>query len=319
MRGLAFWTGAALVLAVSLAATRAIANEYWFFAGYVIVQFIILATAWNILGGYAGYVNFGSNAFFGLGVYSSVFMTKALGLPLWTHILLAACIGALLGFLTGLLTLRLRGIFYSIATVAVAIIIETFIVNWRFIGGAAGIQLARPPPLPMFDSYVKQLFFFATLMAIVAVAIARYIETSWVGRGLRAIRDDEVAADCCGVPTLKLKLFACVVSGAMMSAAGAPSAMYLSFADPTSAFNLNYSVSALAMSLIGGTASWIGPVLGAILLATTQQVLTVTISSEINVLVLGVLLVLFVVLAPDGILGLFRRRRPSGAAAGGKP
>jgi branched-chain amino acid transport system permease protein len=92
-----------------------------------------------------------------------------------------------------------------------------------------------------------------------------------------------------------------------MCAAGAPAAMYLQFADPASAFNLNYSVSALAMSLIGGTAHWAGPIIGAILLSTTQQLLTVTISSEVNVLVLGLMLVLFVVGAPEGIIGLIRR------------
>ena len=105
----------------------------------------------------------------------------------------------------------------------------------------------------------------------------------------------------------KTTLINCI-SGALMCAAGAPAAMYLQFADPASAFNLNYSVSALAMSLIGGTSHWLGPVLGAILLATTQQLLTVTISSEINVLVLGIMLVLFVVGAPKGIIGLLRPR-----------
>ena len=92
-----------------------------------------------------------------------------------------------------------------------------------------------------------------------------------------------------------------------MCAAGAPAAMYLQYADPSSAFNLNYSVSVLAMSLIGGTAHWMGPILGAILLGVTQQYLAVTISSEVNVLVLGVMLVLFVVAAPEGIIGLIRR------------
>ncbi|MDO9060127.1 MAG: branched-chain amino acid ABC transporter permease, partial [Bradyrhizobium sp.] len=101
----------------------------------------------------------------------------------------------------------------------------------------------------------------------------------------------------------------CVISGALMCAAGAPGAMYLQYADPSSAFNLNYSVSTLAMSLIGGTAHWAGPVIGAILLGVTQQLLTVTISSEVNVLVLGVMLVLFVVAAPEGIIGLIRKVR----------
>jgi branched-chain amino acid transport system permease protein len=158
-----------------------------------------------------------------------------------------------------------------------------------------------------FDSYVKMLFVVQALLVVVAVAVARYIQNSWIGRGLKALRDDEVAAECTGVPTLKLKLLACVLSGALMAAAGAPNAMYLQFADPSSAFNLNYSVSALAMSLIGGTAHWLGPVLGAILLGVTQQLLTVTISSELNVLLLGLMLVLFVVAAPQGIIGLLAR------------
>jgi branched-chain amino acid transport system permease protein len=153
------------------------------------------------------------------------------------------------------------------------------------------------------------LFVGSAVMVVIAVALARFIQRSWIGHGLQALRDDELAAECTGVPTLRLKLLACVISGALMCAAGAPNAMYLSFADPASAFNLNYSISALAMALIGGTAHWIGPVLGALLLGATQQLLTVTISSEVNVLVLGLMLVLFVVGAPEGLLGLYRRAR----------
>ena len=144
------------------------------------------------------------------------------------------------------------------------------------------------------------LFFVQALLVVLAVAISRYIQNSWIGRGLQALRDDELAAECTGVPTLRLKVLACVISGALMCAAGAPAAMYLQYADPSSAFNLNYSVSVLAMSLIGGTAHWAGPIVGAIVLGSTQQLLTVTISSEVNVLVLGVMLVLFVVAAPEG-------------------
>jgi len=156
---------------------------------------------------------------------------------------------------------------------------------------------------------VQMLFFVQALLVVLAVAVARYIQNSWIGRGLQALKDDELAAECTGVPTLRLKLLACMISGALISAGGAPAAMYLSFANPDSAFNLNYSVSVLAMALIGGTSHWIGPVLGAVLLASTQQYLAVTISSEINLLVLGVMLVLFVVAAPKGIIGLVSRVR----------
>jgi len=307
MRALPFMIGVAVFLAAAMAAAFVIRNEYVFFAGFVILQFIVLATAWNILGGYAGYVNFGTSAFFGIGVYTAVALLKYAGAPLYLQILAAAAVGAVLGFLVGLLTLRLRGIFFSIATVAITIIAETLITNWKFVGGATGVQLLRPPPTAPFDSYIKMLFVVAAVLVVIAITLARYVQVSGIGRGLRAVRDDEIAAECSGVPTLSLKLQACALSGALMCAAGAPSAMYLQFADPVSAFNLNYSVSALAMSLIGGTSHWIGPVIGAILLASTQQLLTVTISSEVNVLVLGVMLVLFVVAAPEGIIGLVRR------------
>jgi len=295
--------------------TQVVRNEYPFFAGYVILQFIVLATAWSILGGSAGYVNFGTNAFYGIGIYTAVFLTKAYGAPLLVQIAAAAIVGALLGGAVGLLTLRMRGIFFSIATIALAIIIETTIINWRYVGGAAGIQLQRPPVMTAFDSYVKMLFFVQALLVVIAIAITRFIQNSRIGRGLHALRDDELAAECTGVPTLRLKLIACVVSGALISAGGAPAAMYLQFANPDSAFNLNYSVSVLAMSLIGGTAHWIGPVLGAILLGTTQQLLAVTISSEVNVLVLGFMLVLFVVAAPKGIIGLVSRLTGKGGHA----
>jgi branched-chain amino acid transport system permease protein len=304
---IAFWGGAGLFLALVLALTQLIGNEYPFFAGYVILQFIVLAVAWSILGGYAGYVNFGTSAFFGVGVYTAVFLVHIAAAPLYVQIVIAAVVGAILGFAVGLLTLRMQGIFFSIATIALTIIIETTVTNWRELGGAAGIQIQRPPVSAPFKTYVEMLFFVQALLVVLAIAIARYIQNSWIGRGLQALRDDELAAECTGVPTLRLKLVACVISGALMCAAGAPAAMYLQYADPGSAFNLNYSVSTLAMALIGGTAHWIGPVIGAILLGVTQQLLAVTISSEVNVLVLGIMLVLFVVGAPDGIIGIFRK------------
>ena len=185
---IAFWAGVAIFLAAVLSMTQIVRNEYPFFAGYVILQFIALAVAWSILGGYAGYVNFGTNAFFGVGVYTAVALFKATGAPLVVQIAAAAVIGMLLGFGVGLLTLRMRGIFFSIATIALAIIIETFVMNWRFVGGAAGIQLQRPPVTAPFDSYVKMLFFVQAVLVVIAVSISRYIQNSRIGRGLQALQ-----------------------------------------------------------------------------------------------------------------------------------
>jgi len=302
-----FWLSSTAILVLAAGSALLVKNEYFFFAAYTVLLYVILATAWNILGGYAGYVNFGTPAFFGLGAYTAAVLYKAFALPLGLQIAAAALMSGLLGLGAGVLTMRLRGIFFAIATIALVVIMETVFINWRYAGGATGLQLLRPPPTAPFESYIKMLFVLMVAMAIAAVAVARYIENSWIGRGLRAIRDSEEAAECSGVPTLKLKAFACTVSGALMGAAGAPMPMYLSFIEPASTFNLNYAVGALASPMIGGTAHWLGPVIGAFLLSSLQQVVTVTISGEMNVLVVGVLLVVFVVAAPDGILGFFKK------------
>ena len=306
-----FWLSCAVMTLVVLGLAMSGINEYLFFAGFVILQFIILATAWNILGGYAGYVNFGVPAFVAVGAYTAVVLFKSIQAPLIVPILGGGILAGALGLGVGLLTLKLRGIFFSIATVAVVFILETVVMNWRYVGGATGLQLTRPSDAWIFDSYTRMLFFVMGLLAIGAIAIARYIQDSYLGQGLRAVRDSEEAAECSGVPTLKIKLIACTVSGALMGIAGAPMPMYLSYIEPTSTFNLSYSISALGMPIIGGTSHWLGPLIGAILLGTIQQVVTVTISSELNVLVVGVLLVLFVVLAPEGVLGLVKKWKQS--------
>jgi branched-chain amino acid transport system permease protein len=283
-------------------------NPYLYFAGYVILQYVVIATAWNILGGYAGYVNFGTPAFFALGAYTAVFLIQSVRAPLPVLILAGGLVSALLGLGIGYLTLRLRGVFFSIATLALAVVLQTMIINWDYVGGSRGLSVIRPAG-PPFGSYVTFLFTVMLALAVVAVTTARFIERSWIGRGLAALRDDEEAAECMGVPTLRLKLFATTVSGFLLGVAGAPFPYYVTFVEPNSAFALDYAVNALAMPMIGGTTSWIGPVIGAVLLGSAQQLATVTISSELNLFIVGIVLVAFVVLAPEGILGLARRLR----------
>jgi branched-chain amino acid transport system permease protein len=198
----------------------------------------------------------------------------------------------------------LRGVFFSIPTLALAIVLQTLVTNWNFVGGSRGVYIIRPTSVLLFPSYVHYLFALILGLAVGAVLIARTIETTWIGRGMEAIRDDELAAGCCGVPTLRLKLVATTISGALMGMAGAPFPYYITFLDPASGFNLSYAVNSIAMPLIGGTTSWVGPVIGAVLLGVIQQVTTVTISSELSLLIVGILLVVFVTVAPNGIIGL---------------
>jgi branched-chain amino acid transport system permease protein len=307
MSGWRFIVGALAVLVAGATLTQFVTNSYVFYAGFVTLQYVVISSGWNILGGYAGYVNFGSGAFVGLGIYAAVFLFKAIAAPLWLQVLGAAVAGGLLGLGMGYLTLRIQGVFFSIATLALSIVLNTIVVNWSFVGGARGATVLAPPPV-WFPTTVSYVFFAMLVLAVLTVAVARWIEKSWIGRGLAALRADEQAAECSGTPTLKLKLFAATVSGALIATAGAPYPYYASYVEPGSAFGLTIALNALAMPLIGGTRSWIGPVIGALLLSGIEQAATVTIPTEVNLLIVGLVLIGFVVAAPDGLLGLFDRR-----------
>ena len=298
----------AVIAALVFAGARLVGNDYVFFAGYTVLQFVVLATAWNILGGYTGYVNFGTAAFFALGAYSSVFFHKFYPLPIPVLVAIGAAVAGLVGLGTGYLTLRLRGAFFSIATLALAVVLQTLVVNWNYVGGSRGAYVIRPAEDPVLHlPYIQYLFLVMLVLALSAVVIARTIERSKLGYGFATIRDDELAAEASGVPTLKLKLIATVISGALMGMAGAPFPYYIGYLQPASAFVLEYAVNSIAMPMIGGTTTWFGPLIGAILLGTLQQIVTVTISSAVNLLIVGVLLVAFVIIAPNGLVGLWQR------------
>jgi branched-chain amino acid transport system permease protein len=304
-----------VVAALVFAAIRWVGNDYLFVAGYVVLQFIVLATAWNILGGYTGYVNFGSAAFFALGAYTSIFFNKAFPLPIPVLIVLGGIVSGLVGLGMGYLTLRLRGAFFAIGTLALAVVLQTLVTNWSYVGGSRGAYVIRPAEIAVIGPYIHYLFLLMLALTVVALSVARGIERSQLGYGFATIRDDELAAEVSGVPTLRLKLIATTISGALMGMAGAPFPYYLGYVQPSSAFGLEYAVNSIAMPMIGGTTSWVGPLVGAILLATLQQWATVSISSELGVLIVGVLLVGFVILAPKGIVGLVEgwRRGKAGA------
>ncbi len=319
---------AALVGAVTFAVARMIGNDYLFFAGYTVLQFVVLATAWNILGGYCGYVNFGSAAFFAAGAYSTVVLHKigtnvdrfawewlapllklVMPMSIPGMIVVGGIVAGLIGLGTGYLTLRLRGAYFAIATLALAVVLQTLIVNWDFVGGSRGAYAIRPPSISILGiglPYIQYLFALMLVLAVGALVVARSIERSRLGYGFATIRDDELAAEACGVPTLRLKLYATTISGALMGMAGAPFPYYIGYLEPASAFGLAYAVNAIAMPMIGGTTTWIGPLVGALVLGTIQQVATVTISSAVNLLIVGVLLVVFVIIAPKGIVGLWQ-------------
>jgi branched-chain amino acid transport system permease protein len=281
------WKFSLLALAVGVvvfALALLLGSGYLFFAGYVVLQFIVLATAWNILGGYCGYVNFGSAAFFAIGTYTTValqkvgansgrflsgtfaeFLQPLFPLSIPTAVIVSGTIAGVIGLGMGYLTLRLRGVFFAIATLAMAVVLQTLVINWEFVGGSRGAYIIRPASVsfgPFSLGYIEYLFLIMLMLAVIALSVARLIERSRLGYGFATIRDDEMAAEAAGVPTLRLKLIATTVSGAFMGMAGAPYPYYIGYVEPSGTFGLQYAVNSIAMPMIGGTTTWAGPLIG---------------------------------------------------------
>ena len=199
--------------------THYVENRYVYFATYVILQYVVLATAWNILGGYTGYVNFGTPAFFALGAYTATFFMLAFGAPFLVLLLAGGLVSGLLGLGIGYLTLRLKGVFFSIATLALTVVLQTVIINWGFVGGAKGTSILRPASVLFFSTYVKFLFMVMLCLAVGAVLVAWWIEHSWIGRDSPPFGTTR-RAECMAVPTLRLKILATTISGCLMGLAG---------------------------------------------------------------------------------------------------
>ena len=309
-----FFLPAIGVIALGILLPQFYKVSYFYFAAYVILQYMILSTAWNLLGGYTGYVNFGVGGFYAIGAYTAAALILFLKMNLIVAILAGGFLSGLLGLGLGYLTIRLRGIYFAIATLALAVIIQMIIVNTHCLGGARGLYIFRPEPIPPFSDYLEFLFALMLFIAFLSVMTARFIEKSWIGKCFTAIKDTEEAAECTGVPVFKLKLFATTLSGFMMGVAGAPFPYYITYLEPYSTMDLVITVNSLAMPLVGGTGTWLGPVIGSIFLGGVQQIVTVTVSSEWNLLIVGIVLIGFVILAPGGIMGLIgslQRRRAS--------
>jgi branched-chain amino acid transport system permease protein len=328
----AFFGACLLAAVLGFAAIKSAGSDYLFFASFSLLQFIALASAWNIVGGYTGYVNFGTAGFFAIGVYGTVFLYKVLGLAAlrsldlgvfvisgpWLPYLIvpslmmfAGAVAGLAGLATGYLTLRIRGIYFGIATLALTIVVQTVVVNTTYLGGARGVYVIRPKAIALFATYIEFLVAAMLLLTVAAVWVSHLMENSRLGWGLRAIRNDEMAAEMCGVPTLRAKLVATSISGAFMGMVGSLFPWLVTYVDPGGTFNLNITIFSVAMVLIGGIGTWQGPLIGAVLLGICDiyfRTKTI-IAPEMSVLIVGLSLIFFVIAAPEGIVGLWNRLR----------
>jgi len=270
---------------------------------------LVLAEAWNLLGGYTGLVFLGTSSGVGIGGYVLVGLLNHSNLPLAIVIALAAAAGAVLAALAAPALLRLRGLYFTVGTLALAEILRLLMINSDRLGGATGLVLDRDPP------ELPGLLHLATALFAVGAAAQWFVSRGHVSVLLRAIRDDEDAARQLGVRAFRVKLSVLMAAMALMAAAGSIQALKLGAIEPYGMFGLRWSVDALSMVIIGGIGSRAGPAIGTAIVVLSGEWLADY--PEVHLAMTGFLLVLVMRFAPRGLVGvgsaLWRRWRPGRA------
>jgi branched-chain amino acid transport system permease protein len=270
-----------------------------------IAMFVALASSWNIIGGVAGYAAFGNVAFFGLGAYSAAVLVDRdrAGLPFIVGLLASPLVPALFAAAIGSVLLRLRGHYFSLATLGTAIAIGEVIKNLDVFGGSTGLF---PPILPGAD-----LLFFYLMAATAALAVGAtwWLLNARFGYGLLAIRENEEAAAVIGVDTTRYKVGAFVLAAAITGLAGGVFAQWTSFVNQENVFPISYNVEMILMAVLGGAGTLFGPVVGAVALESLIQALAGGgASAAITQAGLGVLLAVTVIFLPRGLVDFFGGR-----------
>jgi len=277
---------------------------------YLALFWIVLATSWNILSGYAGYFSFGHGAFFGAGVYTSATLAAKFNWPfLWT-LPMAALVAAAIGVGVGAVVFRVRGVrgeVFALLTLAVTFVLATIVGNTPIDGGP-GVYLNAVPVPKLGPSPTSSLYLMMLAAAVVTLLASWAIRHSRFGAGLFAIHDDEDAAEVMGVPTYRWKLAALAVSCALAGLAGGIHALFISYVTTAETFNLTVPLTVVLMSILGGTRHWAGPAIGAVAITCLLFAFT---GGEYAVLgkgVIGLILVIGILFMPEGVMGKLRRK-----------
>jgi branched-chain amino acid transport system permease protein len=269
--------------------------------------YVALTQAWNILGGYGGYLNFGTATFFGIGAYTTGVLFQYYGLSPFLTAPLAGLMAALLGLIIGVPTLRLRGAYFAIVTMIITFAIQIVVLGSSFTQGPMGIFL---PPLKLSPIAVERLFFFVFLSLAAVVTLLVYaIENSNFGWALVAIREDEDAAEVIGVKTTMIKYIANAVATFIIGIAGGLYAQRIMYLDPTGVFSFDVSLNVVLMAVIGGAGTWQGPLIAAPLILVVADMLRVTFTSEVNRVIFSVVVILIALYLPHGVMGFMTSLR----------
>ena len=265
-----FWMG---ILFAALLIFPFVAGNYWLYMANLVGVAIVAAVGLNILTGFAGQISLGHAAFVGIGAYTAAILTTRLGVPFLLCLPLSGLSAAFFGLIVGGPSMRMKGLYLCIATLAAQVIFEFIFVHWESMtGGIRGINLPAPVVLGVvLDNEFK--FYFVTLaVVIICVTAARNIFRTRVGRAFIAIRDRAISAELMGINLLRFKMYAFGISSFMAGVAGCLWVNFLRTVTPEH-FPLMESIRYLAMIIVGGLGSVLGAIFGAIFMTLVPEIL----------------------------------------------
>jgi branched-chain amino acid transport system permease protein len=276
----------------------------------------VAASAWNIAGGYAGQFSLGHAAFFGIGAYTSTILFTTYNVSPWLGMLVGAALAALMSIVLAKLTLRLKGPFFALATIAFAEVLRIIVVNLRNLtGGSQGISIEFRPALENMMFSGRAPYLYAMLALLTLVVLATFVlQRSWFGFSLAAMREDEEAAEALGVHTVAMKIASTGMSAFLIAVAGTMYAQYILLIEPSTVMGLDFSIQVAIIAIIGGMATPIGPVLGALLMVPLSEYLRAEfggVFQGLYLMVYGWLLMIMVIFMPLGLVSALRD--PTGA------
>lgn len=297
--------GVALLAAAVLSFPSVAANPFILSVGVVIMSYAVLATSWNFVGGFTGYISLGHAAYSGLGAYATGLLVIHTGVDPWLGMLLAGLLVAVLAVPIGIASLRVRGASFVIVSIALVLILLLVFQSWgSFTGGSNGLRVPRPFGPEVLRPVQHERFFYlhAALLAV-ALLVWWLIDRSRFGTGLKAIREDEDKAQALGVPTFTYKLIAFVVSAFFTALGGGLYALWFGFLDPIFQFSILVGSYMVLMSLLGGIRSLFGPLLGAVIVGYAVEYFKNQYGdTQFHLVAMGLLLGLVVLFMPDGII-----------------
>jgi branched-chain amino acid transport system permease protein len=276
----------------------------------VILFYVLLSVGLDLVSGYCGQFSFATGAFYGIGAYTAAIMTRDLSTPFWVNLPAGAIVSGVFGLLLGIPALRLKGHFLAIVTIAFQTIVYLVISQWTsFTGGQVGLQMANIGEVklfgtPLFEIATLRGYYYLTLVvAVIGVFVAWRLVASRLGAEWIAIRDDETLASAVGLDATRGKLTAFVASAALAGVAGALTAYSLRGVTPDD-YTIWISATVAAMMVIGGRGTFIGPIIGAVFLIVLPEFLGRF--AEYKLLLYGVMLVVAITFAPEGLVGRLR-------------